>query len=92
MNFYLILLTALEYSGPNGPQSWGGLCNIGRSQTPIDIVSSEAVVDRSLSVLKVDYSSRTRATITNSAVNLELEVSQTFLCSSQCHLLVRSNN
>ncbi|BBN19521.1 hypothetical protein MPTK1_8g11360 [Marchantia polymorpha subsp. ruderalis] len=65
---------ALEYSGPNGPQSWGGLCNIGRSQTPIDIVSSEAVVDRSLSVLKVDYSSRTRATITNSAVNLELEV------------------
>ncbi|KAG6543722.1 hypothetical protein Mapa_014906 [Marchantia paleacea] len=64
----------LEYSGPNGPQTWGGLCNVGKSQTPIDIVSSETVIDRSLCALMVDYSCRTRARITNSAAYLALEV------------------
>ncbi|KAG6546131.1 hypothetical protein Mapa_012165 [Marchantia paleacea] len=66
----------LHYDGPKGPQTWRGHCNIGKSQSPIDIVRHEAAVHQfpGLCKLHVEYNSETQATITHSGSHLLLKV------------------
>ncbi|BBN19300.1 hypothetical protein MPTK1_8g09460 [Marchantia polymorpha subsp. ruderalis] len=66
----------LHYDGPEGPQTWGGLCNTGKSQSPIDIVRSEAAAHQfpGLCKVHVDYNSDTQATVTHSGSHLQLTV------------------
>lgn len=78
-NFKTLMVSSeqLHYDGPEGPQTWGGLCNTGKSQSPIDIVRRDAAAHQfpGLCKLHVEYNSDTQATVTHSGSHLQLTVS-----------------
>jgi carbonic anhydrase len=42
-------------AGPNGPDHWGGVCNTGHSQSPVDITKTEKMASSPLASLDFHY-------------------------------------
>ncbi|KAG5530566.1 hypothetical protein RHGRI_025502 [Rhododendron griersonianum] len=67
-----------SYSDETGPALWGGLsgnyatCKTGKSQSPIDIVTDKAVLNKKLKPLKREYTP-TNATLINHGYSLEMK-------------------
>ncbi|PIA28253.1 hypothetical protein AQUCO_07200124v1 [Aquilegia coerulea] len=67
-----------SYSGATGPEKWGSLssyystCANGKSQSPINIVKKDAVLDTKLQILSRNYST-TNATLINNGFNIGLK-------------------
>ncbi|KAF7132057.1 hypothetical protein RHSIM_Rhsim09G0014200 [Rhododendron simsii] len=67
-----------SYSDETGPALWGGVssdyttCKTGKSQSPIDIVTDKAVLNKKLKPLKREYTP-TNATLINHGYSLEMK-------------------
>uniref|UniRef100_A0A5B7A4H8 Carbonic anhydrase n=1 Tax=Davidia involucrata TaxID=16924 RepID=A0A5B7A4H8_DAVIN len=71
-----------SYSGETGPDKWGSLsptcsqCSEGKSQSPIDIVTGQAVPNKDLKPLRREYHPA-NATLVNNHFNIEMVFQQT---------------
>ncbi|XP_051138553.1 alpha carbonic anhydrase 4-like [Andrographis paniculata] len=112
--FMVNVITSLEVedefsydvNAPNGPQNWGNLnpdwilCGTGRSQSPINIISRQAVVQPSLGELNQHYRPAP-AVLKNTGHDMEVEWSEyaggvviggTFFLLVQCHWHISSEH
>lgn len=68
-------VTGFSYTGSTGPDRWGTLnpnfsaCSLGKSQSPINIVKSEVILNRNLKPLESDYNP-TNATLVDNGFNV----------------------
>ncbi|XP_019158495.1 PREDICTED: alpha carbonic anhydrase 1, chloroplastic-like [Ipomoea nil] len=65
-----------SYSGSTGPDGWGSLspdyatCSSGSSQSPINIVNGEAVINSNLNALDIQFRDSVSATLVNNGFNV----------------------
>lgn len=63
-----------SYSGENGPNKWPGLCQTGKKQSPIDIVTEDAI-RKDLGALKfIRYDFAFDGTLTNNGHSVEIHL------------------
>ncbi|MDH4128114.1 MAG: carbonic anhydrase family protein [Spirochaetota bacterium] len=53
------------YTGDHGPEHWEGDCRTGKKQSPINIVSKEAISSKKLAKLRMNYKNVTPSIINN---------------------------
>ncbi|KAK1420773.1 hypothetical protein QVD17_22628 [Tagetes erecta] len=67
------------YLGPYGPRKWGSLsptysaCSHGKFQSPVNIVKSNCVHDRSLKPLDIEYNAAVNATLVDNLFNVQMK-------------------
>lgn len=60
-----------DVNSPNGPNNWGGMCNQGDMQSPIDIMDNRVETTSTLGTLERDYKP-SNATVTNRGYDMML--------------------
>ncbi|PWA86778.1 alpha carbonic anhydrase 7 [Artemisia annua] len=60
-----------DVNSPNGPNNWGGMCNQGHMQSPIDIADERVETTSKLGVLERDYTP-SNATVMNRGYDIML--------------------
>lgn len=69
-----------SYSGSTGPDRWGSLspdyakCSSGRSQSPINIVNGEAVINTNLKALDIQFRDSVSASLVSNGFNVLVSV------------------
>lgn len=72
------MIPKFSYTGNNGPREWGHLspdfemCSTGKSQSPINILTKKAIVDKNMKPLRRMYSI-SNATLVNHGFNVMME-------------------